>query len=152
MPSISWLRRIIVFSIAFKCLGLAGCGGPANVGQVTGSVTLNGAPLSGALVRFQPLATGSPSAAITDGDGKYSLKYTRSVLGAEVGEHQVSITTFAAGDPDADTPQASVPEKVPARYNSATELTATVKPGANQIDFPLEASGEVAQPLGNSGE
>jgi len=35
---------------------------------------------------------------------------------------------------------------VPARYNRATELTATVRPGRNRIDFALEASGKVPQP------
>jgi hypothetical protein len=133
-------------AILFTALTCAGCGGPDNVGRVSGKVTLDGQPLSGAIVQFEPLAGNSPSGAITDSSGQYSLRYTREVEGAEIGEHRVRITTFSAGDPDAEPPKPRVPEKLPARYNAKTELTAKVERGSNTHDFPLESKGKIQQP------
>ncbi len=127
-------------------LFLAGCGGPDNVGRVSGKVTLNGQPLPGAVVRFEPVAGNAPSAGITNESGEYTLKYTREFAGAEIGKHTVRVSTFSGGDADADPPKPSSPEKLPAKYNAKSELTADVKSGSNTIDFPLEAAGPVSQP------
>lgn len=124
---------------------IAGCGGPTNVGVVTGVVTLDGQPLEEARVTFQP-REGSPSAGTTDASGRYELRYTRSVKGAAVGEHEVSISTFRAGNPSAEPPVERQPERVAARYNRRTELKAVVRPGRNQVDFALEPAGAIAQP------
>jgi hypothetical protein len=128
------------------CSAFIGCGSPENVGQVSGKVTLDGHPLAGARVRFTPKATGSPSSAITDASGNYSLVYTRDINGAEIGEHTVSISTYSKGDADAEPPKPSVPEKVPAKYNTKRELTRTVKAGSNTINFELESTGKIVQP------
>ncbi len=125
---------------------LAGCGGPGNVGEVTGTVTLDGNPLAGAMVTFTPAEGGLPAAGRTDESGRYTLQYSRDAGGAKIGEHRVTITTYSEGDPDAESPVPSSPEKVPAKYNVDSELTATVKPGGNQIDFPLESGGKIIQP------
>lgn len=124
---------------------VVGCGGPANVGVVSGVVTLDGQPLEDARVTFQP-REGSPSAGVTDAAGRYELRYTRSLMGAAVGEHEVSISTFRAGNPAAEPPVERRPERVAARYNRTTELQAVVRPGKNQVDFSLESSGKVLQP------
>ena len=42
--------------------------------------------------------------------------------------------------------EAAVKEKVPAKYNAKSELSREVKAGKNQIDFELDAKGEVVQP------
>ena len=56
---------------------IAGCGSGNNLATVRGKVTLNGRPLQGALVEFQPTAPGgSPSSGITDAEGRYELMYT----------------------------------------------------------------------------
>ena len=146
----TWL--VIALLPSFAITSSIGCGGSDDVGQVSGVVTLNGAPLPDAFVKFQPQPTGSPSAAITDSAGRYTLRYTRDKTGVEVGQHLVSISTFSSGDPDAEPPRPPVPEKVPANYNSQSQLNVTVKAGANQFDFPLEAAGPVAQPVSQPGE
>ncbi|MGE0757576.1 MAG: carboxypeptidase-like regulatory domain-containing protein [Pirellulaceae bacterium] len=127
-------------------VSLIGCGGPENVGQVSGKVTMDGQPLADAVVQFEPLAGNAPSSGITDASGEYTLRYTREHLGAEVGEHRVRITTFRGGDPDADPPRPPVKEKVPAKYNGQTELRADVKSGANTFDFELQSGGKIEQP------
>lgn len=151
------MRRIMDFNrvgilsgLLAAFVGLAGCGGPENVGRVTGVVTLNGAPLPGAVVKFQPQPNGSPSAAVTDDSGRYTLRYTRDAEGAEIGEHLVSISTFSKGDPDAEPPRPAVPEQVPPHYNTQSSLTASVKAGSNQFDFQLDAKGPVVQPSADS--
>lgn len=140
-----WWRQASVIGIVLGGVALVGCGGSEKTASVSGTVTLNGVPLAGAIVRFQRPG-GSPSAGVTDASGRYVLTYTRSVRGAEVGSHRVSISTRSPGDPDADPPRPPVAEQVPAHYNSATQLTAEVNSRANQFDFTLEASGQVVQP------
>jgi hypothetical protein len=135
----------LALALVAVALLVAGCGGPANVGVVTGVVTLDGQPLEDARVTFQP-REGSPSAGTTDASGRYELRYTRSVKGAVVGEHEVSISTFRPGNPDAEPRIERQPERVAARYNHKTELQAVVRPGKNQVDFALESSGKVPQP------
>jgi hypothetical protein len=115
------------------------------VGTVGGTVTLNGQPLPEARVSFQP-QQGSPSLGVTDALGRYELRYTRELMGAVVGEHAVSISTFRTGSPVSDPPVERRSELVPPRYNRQTELTATVRRGANQLDFSLESSGKIPQP------
>jgi hypothetical protein len=127
-------------------ISLTGCGRPENIGQVSGMVTLNGQPLPGALIQFEPLAGGSPSGGYTDESGQYSLTYNREVQGAEIGEHRVLIRTKDLGNPDSDPPRPKKAESVPARYNTKSELTAKVEAGKNQIDFPLEGTVAEKQP------
>ncbi len=127
----------------------AGCheAAPANVGQVSGRVTLAGEPLPDALVTFAPVKEGGTTAlGRTKADGTYALSYAGEISGAEIGENRVLISTHNSGDPDGDPPRAAVPEKVPAKYNNQTELKVEVKAGSNTFDFPLEA-GPVVQPL-----
>ena len=116
-------------------LMLAGCGGNSDVpdlGRVTGVVTLDGQPLSGAQVTFSP-ESGRPSNAETDKDGSYSLQFTADEAGAILGKHTVKIATAVDGRDDPKT------ERVPSRYNSKTELTAEVKEGKNTLDFELSS-------------
>lgn len=90
-----------------------GCGRRSDVGRVSGVVTLDGTPLAGALVTFQPTTGGAPSHALTDATGRYDLQYSRSVAGARVGDHEVTITTLDKGNPDADPPRPPRPEQLP---------------------------------------
>jgi len=109
-------------------------------------VTLAGEPLPNALVTFAPVTQGGSTAlGKTNADGSYTLNYAQGIDGAEIGQNRVLIHTYDAGNPDSEPPRPAVPEKVPARYNSQTELKVEVKAGSNTFDFPLE-SGPVVQP------
>jgi hypothetical protein len=127
------------------CLGCLG-GNVPDIGYVEGVVTLDGQPLPNAVVTFQP-QNARPSYGRTDQSGRYVLVYTKGNEGATLGKHRVAISTQSDGDPDADPPIPSSPEKVPARYSqmSQTELTADVKPGRNKVDFDLTSEGEIVQ-------
>lgn len=138
---------------SFVLIGaVVGCGGPSNLGTVTGKVTLDGQPLPDALVTFTPTAAGSPSAGRTDARGTYTLRYTRELEGAEIGEHLVRVSTFSEGDPDSDPPTPADPEKVPSRYHENSELKQTVRKGSNTIDLTLDSGGESSQGGEPSGE
>jgi len=134
-----------------------GCSGrPGNVAKkVSGTVTLGGQPLANAKIVFSP-AKGNASFGVTDAEGKYNLLWSeargRPIEGAVIGEHTVSISTYIPGDPTTKTPKPDVPEKVPYKYREQSgQLKATVKAGANVIDFPLEAGPvEPPQPKGKT--
>jgi len=129
---------------AVRCLApvlffplIAGCGSGDDLAQVKGKVTLNGQPLQGATVKFQPTAEGgSPSFGETDAHGRYELMYSFNTPGVMPGEHVVSIRTAATFFDEAGN-ELEREERVPARYNTQTELKRTVEPGTNTINFEL---------------
>src|SRR5262245_48822494 len=124
----------LTFGCVAACL-LAGCSRqPANIAPVSGRVTLNGESLSNALVVFNPDTPGSPSYGRTTADGSYTLTYTPEVIGAEIGQHTVRVTSGWPGNPDARPPERPVPERVPPKYNTQSELKREVKRGDNRID------------------
>ena len=123
-------------ALALSCLAIAGCGSD-NMAAVRGQVTLNGQPLPGALVEFQPASPGgSPSSGTTDAEGRYELMYTFERAGAAPGEHIVSIRTGGTRVDSAGR-EVECRECVPAKYNTQTELRRTVAPGRNRLDFDL---------------
>lgn len=105
------------------------------LGTVSGKVTLDGAPLAGAFVRYYP-TTGRASGGVTDEEGNYELVFIRDEMGAVLGKHVVRITTRNEDDDPFGT-QGS--EKVPARYNKESTLEVTVEEGDNTFDFDLES-------------
>ena len=126
--------------VAACCLVAIGCGGRSDVGRVDGVITLDGVPLAGAHVTFQPTSGGPPSRAITDAAGRYELRYSRALAGARVGDHEVTISTLDKGNPDAEPPRPPRPERVPDCYNRRTTLTASVACGGSRFDFQLTGS------------
>ena len=137
------LRCRLGFLAIFISLALTGCGGSSDGTQlaaVAGKVTLDGQPLAKATVTFQP-DSGAPSVGMTDSSGYYKLEFstTRSGAIADV-KHTVRITTGEKGIvDDKGKTVGGTPEKVPAKYNTNTELTKDVKSGKNTIDFELKS-------------
>jgi hypothetical protein len=125
--------------LLFVACAAVGCGtdGPV-LADVTGTVTLDGKPLQGAVVTFAPEKEGSTSYGMTDAEGNYSLMYSRDKSGAMVGKHNVSVETerLTAEDMAEGVP---VPEfvPVPEKYKQPGALTANVEGGDNDIDFDL---------------
>ena len=120
--------------MAATCLAillLSGCGRGDRppLGTVSGTVTLDGKPLTGARLIFEPAAGGRASTGLTDDKGRYELIYIRKDKGAKVGAHLVRISIA-----DSDAGNA---ELLPDRYNSRSVLKAEVKQGHNTVDFPL---------------
>jgi len=130
----------VVAAIAL-CL-VMGCsqGSGPDLGYVEGNVTLDGKPLDGAEVQFEP-SNARPSVAFTDENGHYVLKFTGSRDGATIGTHTVRILSArgsSGGEGDGPLVKAR-PELLPAKYHEKSTLTADVKSGNNTIDFDLQS-------------
>lgn len=130
--------------IFMMAVAVIGCDGRPDVpfGTVKGRVTWKGEPLADALVVFQP-EKGRPSSGRTSKSGEYELRYKERPWGAIVGRHSVQITTSRGKLDDQTAQGGSVreevsPEILPARFHSASTLTAEVAKGANRIDFDLQ--------------
>jgi hypothetical protein len=131
-------------SLALPCalvlaIGLTGCGkssGP-ELAPVSGRVTLDGQPMYGARLRFQPEAGGgSPSSGTTDQDGQYELSYKRGQKGAQIGWHKVRIDSAAELPGPNGKPVR--PPTLPPRYNVQSELRKEVKSDEeNEFNFEL---------------
>jgi hypothetical protein len=134
----------------------AGCGSnadplnlPPRLQPVTGTITIDGKPLSGIVVTFVPIAEGgSMTLGETGKDGQYRLSYV-GMPGCAPGEYRVMLSYKTLGDGKSisldtqssliiSTEAAKAAERMPEKYVSqATTLKATVPAGGGVIDFNL---------------
>ena len=133
------IRSISGLMAFLMTFGFVGCGGDdfkPQLGLVTGSVTVNGAPGADLLVTFEPQGggksslVGMASTATTDGQGKFELNYGGNSKGAVVGKHLVRIVSAAGGGP-AGGETGAAPVLIPENYNTSSTLTANVVAGDN---------------------
>ena len=120
--------QLVLSALVLCC---AGCGTP-NFGTVEGTVTLDGVPLANASVAFYPTSGERSSSGTTDENGKYSLRHTKDITGAFIGEHRVTITV----DTDDKKTEAFFLEYIDPKK---TKQSATVEGGNNTIDFSLKS-------------
>ena len=144
-------------------LVLSGCGNGFTVHPVKGKVTLDGNPLEGAVVTFDPSGNGKAAMGRTDASGTYTLVDMRpeAAEGAEVGSYTVTIHWIPpaavdlsqatgnstpydakAADKERQVTSKNAPKtKLPNDYSSSATsgLKAEVKSGKNEIDFPLKS-------------
>ena len=129
--------KVRLASLCVLIASLVGCGGNPvdypDTAPVTGTVTLDGAPLAGAWVSFVP-AEGRPATGQTDADGKYELMYTGTIKGCTLGISTVMIRKES--EPEND--DSDLMNTLPDRYTGGdSELSADVAAGDNVIDFQL---------------
>lgn len=134
--------RIAVLALLTTAFGCSPDTDGFDYAPVSGTITLDGAPLSGATVAFVPQGTslrlGRPSTGETDAAGRYRLESLGGVDGAVVGEHIVLITTQKIDD---DTRRVLQKESLPSRYHNSSELTFTVEDyGTSEANFDLTSS------------
>ncbi|MBI1346004.1 hypothetical protein GC163_06920 [bacterium] len=144
---------LTVLSLSMLTFLLPGCGSGSDqpeLGLVTGTITMDGEPLQGIAVVFQP-DNGRPAYGKTDSTGKYELTYIRNTRGTKVGHNRVEIATSEEGEEDTEEELGDDEEstgggqksferkkvKIPVRYNLKSELEADVQPGENVFDFQL---------------
>lgn len=120
--------RFLVGVIAVAALLAGGCSSKVRLAEVGGTVTKAGKPLPKVWVRFAPAEGGRPAEGRTDGDGRYSLDYSRGRQGAPLGKHRVMV--MAGGDLDAEGS-----EITPRRLIFKGEFV--VAGGANAIDIAV---------------
>ena len=120
-------------------ISIIGCGSEMKVAPVSGTVTLDGAPLDRASVMFLPEPDGRPSFGVTDEEGRYTLGYSMHKMGAEVGQCRVQISTRVQAEDSEDVGKLA-PERVPQRYlgeEPKEPIVVTVEPKDNTIDIAL---------------
>lgn len=145
------LRHLCYTVPVFLVVIALGCAQPGPpLTEVKGRATLDGKPLDGAVIRFNPLAEtpGHGGIAVADGDGKFSAIAGGADKrpGLPAGKYKVLITRHRR--PDGSAPRKDVPdivsdavETVPDPYSSSrdTPLTATIGTSSETIDFHLKS-------------
>lgn len=128
MPCIRYAPTLAAIAIA--CV--VGCGGQGfESAEVSGTVTVGGAPAPGLMIQFEP-ADGEgtrlpPGTGVTNADGKYVLLRPGGKPGAVVGKNTVRVLNGEGGPLDrlrGKTVEGAVAER-------------EVKPGSNVIDVEL---------------
>ncbi|SFI23887.1 carboxypeptidase-like regulatory domain-containing protein [Planctomicrobium piriforme] len=127
--------RLVVVAM-LVAVTFVGCGGKPKgpeLGEVTGIVTMDGAPLPNKTIVFAS-EKARPAMGTTDAEGRYTLTYAGNEKGTPVGRSTVTIST-----PLDHPPGPTYKDPVPAKYNTASELGAEVKPGKQEFNFDLKS-------------
>jgi hypothetical protein len=145
------LRLCLLGALASIALAIGGTSvgcSSSKIAPVSGRVTLDGKPLAGVHVGFQPIAKpgdmnpGGGSYAITDSGGQYKLLLVEGEQpGAVVGKHRVEITARSEVPANIDPPKRPPPKVfVPAKYSRNSELTFEIPPGGTaEANFELKS-------------
>ncbi len=112
---------------------------------VAGSVTLDGQPLDGGRIEFQPVGLEGTATGAAIERGLYRIGRDQ---GPTPGRYRVNISapvpTGPSSEPEDANPgrgQPGATERIPARYNAASTLTVEVKGDAGDpFDFTLDSS------------
>lgn len=127
------MQRNQIAWVVLPALLMLGCGqqGPKLV-NVEGTLTVNGKPIEGALIEFQPDdPNGSPSYGATNAEGHYELEFNPQRKGALIGMHTVRITT--------ENENLRKPELLPPTYHTQSQQKYEVKDQRNNvIDFSIQ--------------
>lgn len=140
----SWI--LIAMLLLCSCAGVKQSTDYSKLGLVTvsGTVFLEGQPLSGGSIYFES-DDKTYSASNIDSSGQYSLRFNSEKMGVTPGPKTVRIRaqampTEAGGseeDPDAK-PRAVVSTGIPDCYDKASPIRVTVDASSSQFDFDLK--------------
>lgn len=150
------MRRRVLFPMTLwlGISGFCGCSQSPKLPDTvpfSGIVTLDGAPVEGALVNFENVASQKPGAfGMTDAKGEYKLSILSGRLtkeGAVAGDYKVSISRFVDEQGNRvkmDQPR-TIPgrQMIPRRYSDPiqTVLTGKVEAKGGKQDFELTSKG-----------
>lgn len=123
------LNGLLVFLL------LVGCG-RANVGIVTGAVTVDGAPAKEGSIAFFPQDGKSQTSGAEIRDGRYTAQVPLGTAKVEIRVPEVVGQRKLYNTPNSPV-MPLFEESLPAKYNDQTELTLHVRPGTNQQDYHL---------------
>ena len=128
-------------AVIFLICPTTGCNSSPSIVPVKGTVLLNGKPLEGAAVLFQPKADERPAVGITDKLGTFHLTTRRQGDGAHVGLNKVSITK-ESDEPQLDDAEEGIQDFTlitPALYASPelSGIEIDVYPGMESITLEM---------------
>jgi hypothetical protein len=156
--SISALLLGVVAALSCGCGQTGPDYGSLGLCSVQGTVTLDGTPLEKALVLFEA-ADATFSYGLTDGSGHYELMFNSRQPGAMKGSKVVRIWSSrgipgaseagsgeegedpddATGGTEGGAAKPAGQERIPAKYNRQSELTATVEKESETFNFDLRS-------------
>lgn len=127
-------------------VALFGCGESVPLGQVQGTLTFDGQPVSNVVVVFL-LDSSGPHAGIRsagqcDGKGRFTLRCDTGTAGGVIGDHRVIVEDLGLAEapraPDG-TITRFPPRRFPAKYSDPlqTPLRATIRPGDQDIELKM---------------
>jgi hypothetical protein len=152
-----------ILVLLVECLTSSGCGnGRPKLVKVTGKVTLDGKPLEGAAIVFQPKASGEkaafqrPSTGVTDAQGQFVVRTYEPGDGLPYGEYLVGVqkrevvgqSKVDPGDEASSSVNITYKWVVPKSYADplGSTLTSNVtSSGMNPSEFALTTGGKPAQ-------
>ena len=119
-------------------LALAGCTSNDKA-YVSGVVTANGAPADGYVLVFTPTdGIAGPAHARTGSGGKYQARTSRTIDWVVPGTFRVEVLGPVELARDSGSPPPAGAVRVPKRYRgNASELSATIEPGDNTLNFEI---------------
>jgi len=126
--------KIVFFRKAAGCLIasgvlLVGCGDPASVSEVTGTITSGGKPVSGVSVQFVPKDGKSPlGRGSADESGRYTIGRAMGKKGCAAGTYSVRLSEQEPG---------SHLLNIPEEMSTKSTLTFDVNPGRNTFDIEI---------------
>ena len=131
--------RSLILVVLVSPLLVAGCNeSNYDIAPVSGKVTINGKPIQGLHVLFQPraqgdkLSVGSGSTGTTDADGRFKMKMTDPQMdGAVVGNHVVRFSTIDIRD------QSGRQLVLPPTYTDGSMKFEVPKGGTDQANFDI---------------
>jgi hypothetical protein len=122
--------RIIFLVFVLLAAGCTG-GSPLPV-KVTGTVLLDGNPMSDGDIYFHP-TDGRPPVQTKISEGQYALETLPGEYRVMIQQYRDSGTKNVYGDPQ-------MKSTIPARYNVNSDLKATVtQEGSNEFNFPVQS-------------
>lgn len=122
---------------------LPGCGPGNELGRVpiTGSVTLDGAPLDSGTISFDPVDENGTKSGAAVTDGKFEIPEEK---GLPPGTYTVRLYSAAEGAPAEAMPGESTvqQERIPAAWNTSSKEQIVVEEGADNVfSFDVKSSG-----------
>jgi hypothetical protein len=137
-----------LFAVVGGACLVSGWGGAGGIAPVSGVVKLNGKPVAGVELLFQPVtgdslkSPGPAATGVTGADGRYVLKTIgEGKAGATVGKNHVLFSAKApVEDFSEDGKKRGKPAvAIPARYSSDAKMEFDVPPGGtNSANFELK--------------
>ena len=145
VPAANDPQKLLVALLGLTLLAAAGCGKDNPLGRraISGSITLDGQPLSHGNIEFAPRNPAGVGSGVMITDGQYAITEQH---GLPPGDYDVRIFSPNTDSPAPEGPPGplgppAVEERIPARYNAETELSVTVAAdGPTVFDFSLEGS------------
>ena len=124
------MRSPLSFFAVALVLCITGCSGSTDqpeVADVSGVVTLDGKPVAGVNILFQP-ESGRAAVGLTNEQGEYELLYLDGVPGCKLGTNTVGFD-WPPGSPNMIA--------IPPKHTGANAFKFDVKPGGNVFDITM---------------